>query len=384
MNVTIHRGENQIGGNIIEISTETTRILLDVGTELDQETLVLPQVDGLFVHAAFDAVFLSHYHGDHMGLAYYIDKQIPLYMGKASYQIVHTMDTYFGRPTIQPAGYLIHQQAVTVGDITVTPFLCDHSAFDSYMLLCEAGGERILYTGDFRATGRKSFQRLLDVLPDRVDRLICEGTTLSRSNYAPVSEAELEDQAVALFSETTGPIFVLQSATNIDRIVTMYRAARRSGRIFLQELYMAEITASVGGNIPNPMFQDVFAFSVEPARYETLSGHSRISKDRMAKEPFVMCVRSSMLPYLKRRAAEMPFAGGILVYSMWQGYRKKPQMQRFLDGCTALGLRIVDLHTGGHADGDTIRTLIEHVHPQQILPVHTENAAWFSNLYPTP
>jgi len=32
---------------------------------------------------------------------------------------------------------------------------------------------------------------------------------------------------------------VLQSSTNIDRIVTMYRAAKRSGRVFLEELYMA-------------------------------------------------------------------------------------------------------------------------------------------------
>ena len=48
-------------------------------------------------------------------------------------------------------------------------------------------------------------------------------------------ESDLEEQAVAEFKRTTGPIFVLQSSTNIDRIVAMYRAARRSGRTFLQE-----------------------------------------------------------------------------------------------------------------------------------------------------
>ena len=69
MNITIHRGENQIGGNIIEISTDTTRILLDVGRELDEEEVRLPDIDGLFDDPAFDAVFISHYHGDHIGLA---------------------------------------------------------------------------------------------------------------------------------------------------------------------------------------------------------------------------------------------------------------------------------------------------------------------------
>ena len=59
MNIVIHRGQNQIGGNIIEVSTEKTRILLDVGLELDQEEVTLPMIDGLFDNPAFDAVFIS-------------------------------------------------------------------------------------------------------------------------------------------------------------------------------------------------------------------------------------------------------------------------------------------------------------------------------------
>lgn len=92
MIVNVLRGQNQIGGNIIEISTDTTRILLDVGLELDGDGQPLPQIEGLFDCAAFDAVFISHYHGDHLGLAYYINKQIPLYIGEASYQIVKSAD----------------------------------------------------------------------------------------------------------------------------------------------------------------------------------------------------------------------------------------------------------------------------------------------------
>ena len=179
--IKIHRGQNQIGGNIIEIASRNTRILLDVGLELGQETAILPDIEGLFDTPAFDAVFVSHYHGDHLGLAYYIDRDIPLYIGEASYKIVKAADEYKGIETITPAGFLEHGKAVSIGDIKVTAFLCDHSAFDSYMLLCEADGERILYTGDFRSNGRKSFGRLLNDLPCKVDKLICEGTTLSRT-----------------------------------------------------------------------------------------------------------------------------------------------------------------------------------------------------------
>jgi len=378
MSVIIHRGQNQIGGNIIEIATDRTRILLDVGLELDQEEVTLPEIDGLFDDPAFDAVFISHYHGDHLGLAYYIDHRIPLYMGEASYRIVKAADDYKGIESITPDGFLHHLKPIVIGDIAVTPFLCDHSAFDSYMLLCEADGEKVLYTGDFRSNGRKSFERLLNALPVKVDKLICEGTTLSRKAQIPLRESDLETLAVAEFRKATGPIFVLQSSTNIDRIVTMYRAAKRSGRVFLQELYMADVTSAIGGSVPNPLFDDVYAFITNPKRHNGLVKHRRMGKARMAKTPLVMCVRSSMLRYLKGLSKLMSFEGGLLVYSMWSGYQQQPQMSHFIKECEDMGLKMITLHTSGHADPETIKTLIDKVKPTEIIPVHTENAGWFS------
>jgi ribonuclease J len=70
-------------------------------------------------------------------------------------------------------------------------------------------------------------------------------------------------------------------------------------------------------------------------------------------------------------------SNGVLVYSMWNGYREKPQMQAFLDGCVDLGLKIVTLHTTGHADAATIQQLIDHTAPKKILPIHTEVPLWF-------
>ena len=141
---------------------------------------------------------------------------------------------------------------------------------------------------------------------------------------------------------------------------------------------MAEITAAIGGSIPNPAFSDVFAFITNPNRYELLSKYkNRIGKDRIAKTSFVMCVRSSMLRYLKSLSGLMNFEGGMLIYSMWEGYKKQPQMQAFLDACSEMGLSIISLHTTGHADPQTIRTLIDHTHPNEIIPIHTEAPEWF-------
>jgi ribonuclease J len=269
MKIHIHRGKDQIGGNIIEISTNTTKILLDVGLDLDEDNnRLLPEIQGLFDCAGYDAIFISHYHSDHIGLAYHAHKGIPIYIGEASYNIIKASDDYKKTPTITPTGFLYHKKEIRVGDITVTPLLCDHSAFDSYMLLCQAGDQKVLYSGDFRSNGRKSFDALLKCLPKDVDTLLCEGTTLSRGSHTAITEKELEDQATELFLKTTGPIFVLQSSMNIDRIVTMYRAAKRSSRIFLEEVYMADIATVAGKSIPNPSFDDVYAFITSPIKIQ--------------------------------------------------------------------------------------------------------------------
>lgn len=374
MKINILRGENQIGGNIIEIATNTTKILLDIGLELDDEkNKELPDIQGLFDSKGYDAVFISHYHGDHLGLAYHICKDIPIYLGEKSYKIIQASDNYKHVPTFTPQGFLGHKKGITVGNITVTPFLCDHSAFDSYMLLCESEGETILYTGDFRGNGRKPYDWLLSELPKKVDRLICEGTTLSRIGYVPVSEKELEEQALECFKQKSGPIFVLQSSMNIDRIVTMYRAAKRCNRTFLEDLYMADITSAIGGSIPNPSFNDVYTFITNPSRYEHLLKYPhRIGKEGISKMSFVMCVRTSMLEYLKGLAKMMTFENGVLVYSFWSGYKETDEMKTFLAECEKLGLTVVTLHTSGHADYDTIKRLVETVNPTEIIPVHTE------------
>lgn len=385
MNIHIIRGQNQIGGNIIEISTDSTKILLDVGLDLNVEkNKDLPQIDGLFDCKGYNAVFISHYHSDHVGLAYEIDSKIPLYIGEKAFKILNASNKYLDKSNLCPAGFLESFKAIKIGDISVTPYLCDHSAFDAYMLLVETDGEKVFYTGDFRANGRKNFQKLLKVLPN-VDKLICEGTTLSRSESKFITENELGNIADKLLKKYEGPVFVLQSSMNIDRLVSIYKAAKRNKRLFLQDLYLAEITSSIGGRIPNPItFNDVKVFlthycNSKDRLYKLFDkyGQKKISKDQIVESRFTMCVRTSMLSYIRSLSKKMSFKNGLLVYSFWSGYKEQEKMKEFLIECENIGLKVVTLHTTGHADQQTIIDLINKVKPKLVIPVHTENSEWF-------
>jgi ribonuclease J len=153
----------------------------------------------------------------------------------------------------------------------------------------------------------------------------------------------------------------------------MYRAAKRSKRTFLEELYMADITSAIGGSIPNPSFDDVYAFITSGSRYDGLKKYARrMGKERIAKIPFVMCVRTTMLRYIKSLSKKMSFENGVLIYSFWSGYKETEDTKCFLSECENLGLKIVTIHTSGHADYEAIKKLVNTVNPDEIISIHTE------------
>lgn len=382
MKINVIRGSDQIGGSIVEVAAGSTRIILDVGSELGEDVPKAPPVDGLFEgEPRYDAVLISHYHGDHVGLLDQVLPGIPVYMGEKAHAVYEAQLAYRGVAPREGVRTFASNESFAIGDIRVVPFLCDHSAFDSYMFLLEADGAKALYTGDFRANGRKSFDRLLSRLPE-ADVLITEGTTLSGSHAMAKTEADLENEAVRIIKEAKGaPVFSNMASTNIDRIVTFFRAAKRTGRVFLEDAYTASITDAIGGSIPNPAFPEVRVFLTRPTErdHEILQRFPdfKIGKAKIAQERFVMMVRPSMSGYLEKLAEVMDFTGGIMFYGLWGGYKNDDYTRDFLKRMEDLGLRIVDLHTSGHADAKTIERLIEKVKPKEIVPVHTENAKWF-------
>jgi len=382
MEINIIRGQNQIGGSIIEISSKSTKIILDIGSNLEDKEIVVPEIDGLFKgKAKYDGVLISHYHSDHVGLATRILSEIQIYMGEKSYEIYKVSNEYMGKEYLKEPKIFKAEEEFFIGDIKITPYLCDHSAFDSYMFLLDCEGKRMLYTGDFRSNGRKSFEPLLRKLP-KVDVLITEGTNLSNNKIGKINltEKELEKKGIELLEGNDKPVFVLMAATNIDRIVTFYKIANATKRLFLLDTYAGLITDTVGGNIPNPgTFSNVRMFLTNQNKYEILENYkkNKIGRKGIVNSNFMMCVRSSMKQYLENYPEGFSFEGCTMFYSMWEGYKKEKNMKEFLEFMEEKGVKIISLHTSGHADEKDFDKLIKKVEPKIIIPVHTENSQWF-------
>ena len=372
------RGKDKIGENLIQIFYGDTKLLVELGKALDGGD-ELSEIEKSVLETPYNAVIVSHYHADHAGLINY-KKDCPIYIGKGAYRILSAMSEYHGEALASNITTYRNGKPFTVGGIKITPYLCDHSAFDSYMLLLEAGGKSILYTGDFRFHGRKDKENLLSRLPKKVNALICEGTNLENSKPC-FSESELEERLLRMMRQSEKPVFVLQSGTNIDRLVSVYKAAKHSGRILYEDNYVALIAQAAGGRIPRPdVFKDVYAFTPRMLYGKRRDMFSEVENRRGLRQipkngSFVMLVRPSMLEYVKKLASRMDLSGALLIYSMWNGYKQNEDMAEFLSAVQALGMNVVDLHTSGHATAEDIELLKQTVSADERITVHTSATA---------
>jgi ribonuclease J len=205
----IHRGAEEVGGSCVEVeATGGDRLVLDLGLPLEigrDEKTPIPSVAGLRDgdDPSLRGVLLTHAHPDHFGLIEEISTEVPIYTGEATSRILR--EASFFTPLgldREPVGFLADRQPLQIGSFTVTPFLVDHSAFDSYALLVEAEDRRLFYSGDLRAHGRKAavVDRLIGDPPGRVGTLLLEGTSVGRpSGVEALEEEDVERRCAELF-----------------------------------------------------------------------------------------------------------------------------------------------------------------------------------------
>lgn len=380
MKIMIKRGTNQIGGCITEIeSSQGTKIVIDIGENLPDSTgkkKTEIEIEGLTKGVAnYQAIFISHYHGDHIGMYNKILPDIPIYIGEISKEIYNMVQIRLNKANIVKKEYLEKianfktfkiKDEILIGDIKITPIAVDHSAFDSYMFLIKADGKRILHTGDFRIHGQrgKAVVEAIKKYVGKVDCLICEGTTLTRDNTQILSEFELQKKLEEIFNENKYN-FVLCSSTNIDRIAAIHKAALNSRKMFVCDSYQCDILEYITKISKSGLYKFNDSTNIKATKVYRYSSNLL---DKMKKYGFVMLVRANM----NFENIIRMFPNNKFVYSQWLGYLKgnNEDYQRIQK---IVPKSYIYLHTSGHATLKAIKEIIDITNPNYVIPIHTEN-----------
>ena len=284
MQLTIHRGTKEIGGSCVEIATDSTRIIIDVGLPLvdqDREPFdrsvmkgkslaelvaakVIPDVPGLFSQGENpDAILLSHAHLDHVGLLEHTPAEIPVYATDGTSKMMLAGGVFAGQQSLPRERHqsIESQKPFTIGDIKVTPYAVDHSCFGAVAFLVEASGKKLLYSGDLRWHGRKPgmIKSLVEaVAPLKIDALVMEGTHFGSKRPPRKTEYELENDIVDHIKSAPALVLASFSPIDVDRLVTYLKASMKSGRTFVADAYTAFVMHLVHKEIklPDPKTAD--------------------------------------------------------------------------------------------------------------------------------
>ena len=395
MSIKIPRGLNQIGGSISEICTATSRVFIDMGSNLpgtgEQMT---KEEEREYVANLFsqnkkenEAVIYTHAHEDHVGMFVHVPENVPQYIGEGGRELllakyrtllkaplsadevvsvkekIRRLETFHGweKPRTRPRTFRI-------GDIAITPFFSCHSIYDSYMFLIEADGKRIWHTGDYREHGflGKGLEKVLRAYAKDIDVLITEGTNLKKPEKC-IHESEVSSR-MSHVMRAFKYVFVLASSTDIDRLAAIKEAAKSAHKnLYINSAYMKE-TMRIFTERESKVADGLYEFHPKFATERSL--------DKMKREGFVLVTGVSKVADVESMREYFPDNETVLIYSSWDGYYKTPEQVKvnpmykmFRDSFN----NVVDIHTSGHADRDTIKKVIDIVNPKdEVIVIHKE------------
>jgi ribonuclease J len=273
-----------------------------------------------------------------------------------------------------------------IGNIELKPYLMDHSAFDAAAFEINTEGKTVIYSGDFRGHGRKSvcLDRFIEAARKQPNVLLIEGSMLGRTDEQTMTEQGLEDAVVERMQGVNCPLLFQCSSQNIDRLVSFYRASLRLKRIFVVDIYTANVLyelRQLKNNLPypSPEYSNIkvfFPYRLTQRIFDDIGeeyarrfAEYHISRERIREiqNHIIMTCRPSMRIDIEKCGT----CDGVFLYSLWRGYRDEAYQQTFEKSLENAGFSLEALHTSGHATVADIRRVINGLDPQRLIPIHT-------------
>jgi ribonuclease J len=180
------------------------------------------------------------------------------------------------------------------------------------------------------------------------------------------------------------------SPLDVDRIVTLYKAARATGRTFVADTYTAFVLHLIGRRVkvPKPAresgirvyFNALFERRSLPTIREKFEA-DRIELSEILAEPqkYVMAFRPSMTGF--DFGGQLPSRCRCL-YGYWAGYLTRPDWVTLQDQVAKAGGDFIRAHVSGHAYVADIVRFVTAVNARTVIPIHTFEPQMFEDHFP--
>jgi ribonuclease J len=411
--LTFYGGVNEIGGNKILLRDGDVKVLFDFGMSFAlrkqfysppflspksekslKELGILPRIEGIYNDGKppeIDAVFISHAHMDHSAYISFINRQIPVYCGETTQIILQALSE------MRRADFEFNVEGITfkpfrtgntikIDSVRIEPIHVDHSVPGAYGFIIHTSNGAIVYTGDFRVHGAKPemtsdfVAKAKEAEPSAV---ITEATNMTGAQVS--SEPEVENKLNNIVKQTDGIVFAEFSNTDVDRLNSFHRIAKKNGRcvaVSLRQAYLINaLRRDKGLKIPDLNDESMLVFRKSKKRYD--KWESQIIEQFKSKVVDVFDVSKQQcrtilaLSFydLEELVEIQPEAGSCYILSASEPFNEEMAIdyERLVHWLCHYGLPQYHAHVSGHIMPLQLKATLKEISATKIFPVHTEN-----------
>jgi ribonuclease J len=422
--VTFLGGVREIGGNKILLEDGDDRVLFDFGRSFSSryddfyvnflqprstaylkdllEFDLLPHEPGLYAEPLLEgtdlpyepprvqAVFVSHPHMDHVQYLDLLDPKIPVHVGEVTRSVLQVMDTT--SPGFRTDGktwrVFADRTPVRVGGLEVVPFPVDHSIPGAYGFLVHTSEGCVVYTGDFRRHGPRAPQTeefLAAAARESPIALLTEGTRMgpdARPNY---SEGQVQHEVGDLLRNSRDLAFTTCYPRDLDRLTSLYHAARSAGRDFVVSFksacLLAEMAAHHLPGVPVPGASPGLEVYLRPKKtyykWERPFLDHALDAGRVARGGPGLLLQLDLAQFPEMIDLRPP-KGSPFIHSMSEPFSEEDvDHEVLLHWLDHFGLGYHQLHASGHCSGPELLDIVRAMAPATVFPIHTEHPEEF-------
>jgi ribonuclease J len=181
------------------------------------------------------------------------------------------------------------------------------------------------------------------------------------------------------------------SALDVDRLVTLYKATQKAGRVFVADAYTAFVMHLVGNKakLPKPsrengirVFYNHLFERRQIDKIRNLFLIDRIELAEILAEPQKF-VRWCSAPRWLNLTSKVNCRNSCrCLYGYWKGYLTKPDWVELQKHIAQVHGDFIPAHTSGHAYVADIISFVNSVNARTVIPIHTFEPQMYQKHFP--
>jgi len=402
LSIEVYGGYREVGGNCIVVKDRGRKLVFDNGIRFNimkkyyrgrvkplgiVELRRIGAIPPLSVFEDADALYITHFHLDHLGLLGALPPGTRVYVPSTS--ILEAVEEWYrASPTwLAEVPHRLHVEIVEMepykeDELGVTPIPVSHSAYPSLALVYRGYDSTLFYSGDLRVSGPlgprvDTLQNLRRVLgPGGVDVALLEGTNVG-SVLTPLGPDEFKSMMNRILLEDN-LVTISIDPLDFELLTMIHELALLAGR------KVVVYSSRLADTLPHWLNSSIVGVAeLEPAIAAELekpvplpAEYISVREDVMRNPGDFVLVQDplgflDMLRRMKVWGEELPDAVAILTTPEPLEAEAEVEEKVLVYWLHMFGVRAYRIKLSGHYYPHELRQLVGVLMPKRLVPIHT-------------